>query len=216
MRLGAAALAALLVTLTLGACGAGTSSSSSSPPATTATGAGTGDTTATSTSTGAPAPLTATKGYATYEACRGTCTGSVPASLRRPLKLPDGDGGPCPITVGAAGPVSPHELSGGVGFHSVPGSQWLGTQVTWLATGAYAGPILIRGAMLGGAGRVGFGTAVKPYDELQLLDAGRGAPRVAGNGRAWVTYSRIRSGGCYAYQVDGTGFSEVIVFRAVG
>jgi hypothetical protein len=31
-----------------------------------------------------------------------------------------------------------------------------------------------------------------------------------------VTYTRIRAGGCYAYQVDGTGISEVVVFRAVG
>jgi hypothetical protein len=38
---------------------------------------------------------------------------------------------------------------------------------------------------------------------------------VGGNGRAWVTYTRIRSAGCYAYQVDGTGFSEIVVFRAV-
>jgi hypothetical protein len=26
----------------------------------------------------------------------------------------------------------------------------------------------------------------------------------------------VRSAGCYAYQVDGTSFSEVVVFRAVG
>jgi hypothetical protein len=69
--------------------------------------------------------------------------------------------------------------------------------------------------MLGG-GALGFGAGATPYDELQLLDGGRGAPRIAGGGRAWVTYTRIRAGGCYAYQVDGTGISEVVVFRAVG
>jgi hypothetical protein len=78
----------------------------------------------------------------------------------------------------------------------------------------YAGPLLIRGAMLGG-GAIGFGTGAVPYDELQLLDAGQGAPRVVGGGRAWITYTRVRSGGCYAYQVDGTTFSEIVVFRAV-
>ena len=54
-----------------------------------------------------------------------------------------------------------------------------------------------------------------PYDELQLLDAGKDAPRVAAGGRAWLTETRVRSGGCYAYQVDGTSFSEVVVFRAI-
>jgi hypothetical protein len=115
----------------------------------------------------------------------------------------------------SAGPVGPRQISAGVGFHTVPGSAWLGAQVTWVAAGSYRGPILIRGARLGG-GALGFGSGARPYDELQLLDAGRGAPAVAGNGRAWVTYTRIPSAGCYAYQVDGTTFSEVVVFRAVG
>jgi hypothetical protein len=162
----------------------------------------------------APAGLTQTAGYATYERCQGTCTGSVPASLHRPLKLPADDGGPCPITVSSQGPVSPRELPAGVGFHTVSGSQWLEAQVTWTAVGGYMGPLLIRGAMLGG-GAVGFGAGAVPYDELQLLDAGQGAPRVTGNGRAWITDTRVRSGGCYAYQVDGTNFSEVVVFRGV-
>ena len=138
----------------------------------------------------------------------------MPASLRRPLSLPSDDGGPCPITINPHGPVSPRELPAGVGFHGVSGSQWLEAQVTWTAVGGYTGPLLIRGAMLGG-GPLGFGTGAVPYDELQLLDAGRGAPRVTGGGRAWITSTRVRSGGCYAYQVDGTGFSEVVVFRAV-
>jgi hypothetical protein len=162
----------------------------------------------------APSGLTPTAGYATYERCQGTCTGSVSASLRRPLKLPSDDGGPCPITINPHGPVSPRELPAGVGFHGVSGSQWLETQVTWTSVGGYKGPLLIRGEMLGG-GALGFGTGAVPYDELQLLDAGKGAPRVTGAGRAWITDTRIRSGGCYAYQVDGTGFSEVVVFRAV-
>lgn len=162
----------------------------------------------------APAGLTPTAGYATYERCQGRCTGAVPASLRRPLNLPSADGGPCPITINPAGPVSLRELPAGVGFHAVSDSQWLEAQVTWTAVGGYTGPLLIRGEMLGG-GALGFGTGAVPYDELQLLDPGQGAPRVTGGGRAWIADTRIRSGGCYAYQVDGTGFREVVVFRAV-
>ncbi|MFZ1995524.1 MAG: hypothetical protein WAU75_15540, partial [Solirubrobacteraceae bacterium] len=145
---------------------------------------------------------------------QGTCTGSVPPALRRSLDLPADDGGPCPITINAHGPVSPREVAAGVGFRRIATGRWLGAEVTWMASGSYTGPLLIRGEMLGG-GALGFGTGAVPYDELQLLAAGQGAPRVASGGRAWITYSRILSGGCYAYQVDGTSFSEVVVFRAV-
>ena len=162
----------------------------------------------------APSGLAHTAGYATYERCQGTCSGAVPAALRRPLKLPADDGGPCPITLNPQ-PASPRELPAGVGFRSVSGSRWLIAEVTWVVPGGYTGPLLIRGGMLGGGGAVGFGTGAVPYDELQLLDAGQGAPRVAAGGRSWITYSRVSSGGCYAYQVDGTGFSEQVVFRAV-
>lgn len=221
-----------------GATGTSTSASgtgTSESGADSATGTGTtGATTATSPTTttsgsrhrrgkkgtndlpAAPAGLAQTAGYGTYERCAGTCTGSVPTALRRPLHLPADDGGPCPITVNANGPVSPNVLDAGVGFRRVNASQWLIAEVTWTVSGSYTGPLLIRGAMLGGGGALGFGTATVPDDELQLLDAGQGAPRVASGGRAWITYSRVRSGGCYAYQVDGSDFSEVVVFRAVG
>jgi hypothetical protein len=224
--------AASTQTTSSGSTGTGTSASGTG--ADTDSGTGTDGTTATSQTTttsgsghrrgkkgtddlpAAPAGLAQTAGYGTYERCQGTCTGSVPTALRRPLDLPDDDGGPCPITVNADGPVSPHVLDAGVGFRSVNASQWLIAEVTWTGSGSYTGPVLIRGAMLGGGGALGFGTAIVPYDELQLLDPGQGAPRVASGGRAWITYSRVRSGGCYAYQVDGSGFSEVVVFRAVG
>lgn len=229
------------MTLALAACSVGGTKVSSSPgssSAATGTGtAGTGTAAATATSqatatTGAsssagdrgkghkgdglpaaPAGLSQTAGYGTYEACQGTCTGAVPAALRRHLKLPSADGGPCPITLKAQ-PASPQELPAGLGFHSVSGSEWRRTEVTWTVPGSYTGPLLIRGGMVGG-GALGFGTGAVPYDELQLLDAGRGTPPVAGGGRAWITYTRVRSGGCYAYQVDGTSFSELVVFRAI-
>ncbi len=96
------------------------------------------------------------------------------------------------------------------------GSQWLGGRVQWMAAQSYGGPILIRGRRLGGAGAVGFGEGHVPYDELELLSSGTGAPPVTGGGRSWLTYTRVQSAGCYAYQVDGTSFSSVIVFAATG
>jgi len=162
----------------------------------------------------APAGLAPTMGYGTYELCQGVCTGSVPPSLRRPLQLPADDGGPCPVTLRTSGPVFP-STGTQVGMGSFTGSPWLGTRVTWAANASYTGPILIRGGEIGGTGALGFGSGSRPYDELQLLDAGRQAPPVVNGGRAWLSYTRVRSSGCYAYQVDGTSFSEVIVFRAI-
>lgn len=240
----AAAAPALALVVLLAGCGSGVGASSSAVPTgsvaatrsstgsatgassttasggagTTATGttaagsAGTGSA-ATATTSSAPAALAPTTGYATYELCQGTCHGSVPAALRRPLHLSSAAGGPCPVTINPDGPVSP-STSTQVGFQSITGSAWSAAEVTWKASGAYAGPILIRGGEVGG-GTLGFGEGRSPYSELQLLDAGREAPRVSGGGRAWLTYTRLQSSGCYAYQVDGTSFSEVIVFRAI-
>jgi hypothetical protein len=162
-----------------------------------------------------PAGLSPTTGYSTYELCAKACSGEVPSSLRRPLHLPTaGTGSACPVT-GAGGPVT---ASGGGALAVTPfiGSAWRGARVSWTAAPSYSGPVLIRGRRLGGVGAVGFGEGHVPYDELQLLAAGMGAPAVSGGGRAWLSVTRVQSGGCYAYQVDGTSFSTVIVFRASG
>ncbi len=189
---------------------------STSTPAATSTGSGatTSASGATTTAGSTAGRLVATTGYATYEDCAGTCSGAVPKALRRPLHLPSLDGAPCPVTISVDGPVAP-STSTEVGIADVEGSAWLSAPVTWTAAASYTGPILIRGAEVGGSDRLGFGEASTPYDELQLLDSGRGAPARAGR-RAWLTETRAQAPGCYAYQVDGTDFSEVIVFRAVG
>lgn len=168
------------------------------------------------TLTTAPSPgpaegLRPSGSYGMYELCAGRCSGSVPASLERPLRLPSpGPGGSCP-TSRASGPVAP---SGSANVKLTPflGSAWEGAQVTWRSAASYQGPVLIRGGQLGGSGVVGFGEGHVPYDQLQLLDSARGTPR--GPSREWPSFTRVRGPGCYAYQVDGTSFSNVIVFRA--
>jgi hypothetical protein len=159
----------------------------------------------------APAGLARTGGYDTYELCRGSCAGHVPASLRRPLHLPRRGGTQsCSVSAGET-PVS---IAGGprLTAQRFVGSRWLAAHVTWHAAIGYHGPILIRGRRLGGTGVVGFGEGHKPYDELQLLDSGKGEATTSG-GRAWQSLTRVQHPGCYAYQVDGTDFSRVIVFR---
>lgn len=163
----------------------------------------------------APAGLARTGGYDTYELCRGDCAGHIPASLRRPLHLPS-SGGSKGCSVSDSG--TPVSIAGGPRLiaQRFVGSRWLAAHVTWRAGVGYHGPILIRGRRLGGAGVVGFGEGHRPYDELQLLNSGRGEATTGGGGRAWLSLTRVQHPGCYAYQVDGTDFSRVIVFRVRG
>lgn len=159
----------------------------------------------------APDGLAATTGYATYELCSGQCSGTVPATLRRALHLPHIAGGSCPVS-GGSGPVRP---LGSLRVALTPfiGSPWKAARVTWVSARSYTGPVLIRGRRLSGPGAVGFGEGRIPYDELQLLASGMDAPSVPGEGRVWLSFTRARAPGCFAYQVDGTSFSSVIVFE---
>lgn len=124
-----------------------------------------------------------------------------------------------------AGPVYPVLGDAGVlGFHypppptskrSLAGSQWGGQKVLWVAASSYRGPVLIRGRQLDGPHAVGFGGARVPVAEMQLLAAGASSPGEPPGWREWPSFTRLRTGGCYAYQVDGISFSRLIVFRAV-
>ncbi|MGI8904852.1 MAG: hypothetical protein ACR2IP_14635 [Solirubrobacteraceae bacterium] len=167
------------------------------------------------TRSGTPAPpagLAAATGYGTYERCSDGCSGGAPASLRHPLHLPSPPpGAQCPVST-AAGPVKPLG-SAQLTLKGVAGSSWAGARVIWTADPSYEGPVLIRGRELGGPGAVGFGSGRVPYDELQLSAPGAGAATPRGTGREWFTFTRTKGPGCYSYQVDGTGFSTVIVFR---
>jgi hypothetical protein len=218
------AASAVVLALAAGGCGSSTSTStSSSPSSSPMTGTSTRTTAQVLRTSPAPLPagtppapagLAQTGGFGTYELCRGHCTGAVPASLRRALHLPGSRVAGCPVSSGET-PVS---VSGGtrVTAQRFVGSRWLAARVTWRASAGYHGPLLIRGRQLGTAGTIGFGEGHRPYDELQLMNSGRGERTASGGARAWLSLTRVRRPGCYAYQVDGTDFSRVIVFRVLG
>ena len=86
---------------------------------------------------------------------------------------------------------------------------WRGQKVLWARAPSYRGPLLIRGHQLDGTWWVGFEYG-QPLQELQI----RPLPASVKGWQGLPTATRIRSAGCYAYQVDGTTFSAVIVFRA--
>jgi hypothetical protein len=92
--------------------------------------------------------------------------------------------------------------------------KWGGNKVLWLVAPSYRGPALIRGRRLDGPGLVRFDRGNVPPTSIRLA----ADPLPAGFEEAWrdrPSYTRVEGPGCYGYQVDGEGFSEVIIFRVV-
>ena len=91
---------------------------------------------------------------------------------------------------------------------------WYGQKTPWAIRRSYAGPILVRGARIGRRGQVRF--AYGYGDHLRELQWDAGAdqglppdPRF----RFLASGTLVRAAGCYAYQIDGTSFSEIVVVR---
>lgn len=120
------------------------------------------------------------------------------------------------------GPIYPIGAARGLQFiYPVASSQlwypssWSGNKILWVARPDFNGRVLVRGRQIDGPHRLRFGNGGNPLLELRLrltLDA-----RARGEG-GWLTapsFTRVRAAGCYAWQVDGSGFSRVIIFRAI-
>ena len=146
------------------------------------------------------------------------------SSLRRPLHVPRLEpGAACPIShsdrsvdfarFGIARGIGPGPayligMPRGVLFvvPSTDGGAWAAQKVLWFVHPSYRGPVLVRGRRLDAAGLVRFDRGVLPAAELRLAAGTTERP----------SFTRLRALGCYVYQIDGVGFSRVIVFRATG
>lgn len=105
----------------------------------------------------------------------------------------------------------------------LPPSRWRVGETVWISAPGYRGPVLVRGRRVDGPGRLGFGKTRSPSWEL-LLPAGTWDQRagvlgewkraVQGGWRFAKAKMRVRVDGCYAMQIDGRSFSDVIVFVA--
>jgi len=146
--------------------------------------------------------------------------------LRRPLRIPTlAPGSSCPVsrptgTFGAygatafgPGPAYPTLglRDGGASLTYLRG--WGpggvdGTKLLWTVP-SYRGPYIVRGRQLDGPGVLSFDQGPqwtdKLHPELRLV-----GPYADLNPAATF----LQGAGCYAYQVDGRGFSYTIVFRA--
>jgi hypothetical protein len=187
-----------------------------------------------------PATSPAPSGVSYADYCGNTSpecpTGGVPANLHRPLHPPLIKAGQCPVTqpvrqvsmaFGAAqgpGPIYPTVVDA----HGVltfiwpppPGSVappgWSGQKVLWIGAPTYTGPVLIRGIRLDGDSPVAFqaGGGNPALPELQFPP--RPPVNVSATGwRNWPSATLLKAPGCYAWQIDGTTFSTVLVFKAM-
>jgi hypothetical protein len=93
------------------------------------------------------------------------------------------------------------------------GSAWGGQKVLWVSDAEYGGPILIRGHQIDGLNPLQFGQGSAELLR-ELAFEGPSADNYIGGWRDFPSYTRLRAPGCYAYQVDGAAFSDVIVFKA--
>jgi hypothetical protein len=158
------------------------------------------------------------------------------ASLRRPLHLPHvAAGAACPISrvdtrvpwarinifggsgIGA-GPVYPG-LGGSSGLISATRDDqyppWFGEKVFWYVLPSYRGPALIRGRRVDGRGTVRFAGARRAAAELRIgpYDSVGWQGQPSGS-RGIASGVLVLASGCYAFQIDGTTFSRVVVFNA--
>jgi hypothetical protein len=83
---------------------------------------------------------------------------------------------------------------------------WGGQKILWFVHPRYQGPILVRGRRIDGTGVVRFNRGDVPAAELRIPAGTSEQP----------SFTRLRSPGYYAYQVDGSNFSRVVVFKATG
>jgi hypothetical protein len=102
-------------------------------------------------------------------------------------------------------------------------------KVAWGAEPSYSGPIRIRGGRIDGSGQLLLdapdnywrGAPVKTiegsdlYPELDFLESHSIFPNVPSGWRMWPSGTYVASPGCYAWQVDGVGFSELITFHSL-
>jgi hypothetical protein len=148
---------------------------------------------------------------------------------QRPLNLPQVmPGAPCPVTarqtkapaspnghdfyVLGNGPVYPEAVAFGEDTtirlkpYMLRPNGWYVEKVPWLTDNSDVGPVLIRARQIDGSSEVLMRVANEGPSQDVALDAA--APNYF-----WPGETHLRAPGCYAYQVDGNGFSYAIVFR---
>jgi hypothetical protein len=163
--------------------------------------------------------------------CLHVPAGPIPAALKHPLRFPVLRAGQrCPASRGT--PFNTPEFGGvalGTGsvrvlvgpirrgiadlINPTSAPPWLGLKTQWFSLPAYQGPFVIRATRLGRPGPVALG--VGPVTGPLVVPPGPTLNSFPDGYRMVPSGLWVKTPGCYAWQVDGLSFSEIIVARAV-
>lgn len=189
------------------------------------------------------APPYINKSYASWQAAHAPTQQQIVAQLmQRPLRVPSlTSGQSCPISsyrllsndpghVMVYG-ISPVFLSadliptkgeiltyGYFPLYLEGPSVWLSTGTWWNIDIHFHGILLFHGKRIDQPGEVRFNYRTDPPDRFWIFSTHDLASVNATKGRYYISFGispRIQSPGCYAIQVDGQSFSEVIVIQVV-
>jgi hypothetical protein len=167
------------------------------------------------------------------QVCTWDGPGGVPTKLQRAFRNPLARGAEdCPTSRGRAfrnsifsgtaigrGPVRPIVAAGqarllraGIVQFERGADGWWGAKTLWFAPRTYQGPVLLRGRRIDRPGPLAFGE--QPAALARQIPPGPDhSVNVHDRVRHWPGSTWIQRAGCYAWQVDGEGFSTTIVFR---
>jgi hypothetical protein len=120
------------------------------------------------------------------------------------VAFPRGDG-PVYVGLGTAGRVRYRE-------DTREHEGWYYYKTLWAIAPEYGGPVTITGHQLDGPNPLMFGTGPFPGTKLRRLEM---SSDQSGEWRFGPSDTLIRAPGCYAFQVVGEGFRELVTFVAV-
>ncbi|HYY33022.1 MAG TPA: hypothetical protein VE693_05485 [Gaiellaceae bacterium] len=96
------------------------------------------------------------------------------------------------------------------GFHPAGFRGWLALKTHFFSSPSYQGPFLVRATRLDHAGPIRLGAT--PTEAAPLL-VPRGAYAGPAGWREVPYFTFVKTPGCYAWQIDGLTFSEIVVVR---
>jgi len=154
-------------------------------------------------------------------------SGSLPGKLIRPLHFPPATGKPCPATPGRF-VTTPDFASWTLGSGRVqvvvnnqgdlrhgkvnlaPGpAGWDNLKTHFFGVAEYRGPFLVRAKRIDRSGPIRIGAT--PRQAAPLVVPPGPTPNGTDGRREIPYFTFVKAPGCYGWQIDGQGFSEVIV-----
>jgi hypothetical protein len=89
---------------------------------------------------------------------------------------------------------------------------WYYYKTLWAVAPRYEGQVNVTGHQLDGPNQLMFGTGPFPGTKLKALEM---PPDSSGGWRYGPSATLIRAPGCYAFEIEGEGFRQVVTFVAV-